>query len=200
MSRGSICSLVLAAALVFTHLAVAGAEQSLNPFKRSSKLELTLLATPALPFTILHPKKDWQSVLGGGGSVTFAQKDDEATVSVDTQRLNDSPLKPEDLDADYLQYEVGRIKDRHPKATDIQPPRTQTLGKESRRIVVVDYKAPGLKPNEIELVRQYTIPIDLNLFRVTCRATAQYFKKYEALFEQMAESVQAARPAGTAKH
>jgi hypothetical protein len=194
MSRVSILCTALAVSVVFS--APTGHASSQFGLFRGSKPKLIPLASPALPFVAEYPD-NWRMSHAGAASVTLTQPKDEATVIMDRQLLEDRPLVPDEIGDLLMGSEAGRIKENYPKASDIRP-RTQSLS--GRRVVVVDFKAPGLKPNETELVRQYTIPIDLNLFRVTCRATAQYFKKYEALFEQMAESVQAARPAGTAKH
>jgi len=194
MSRASILYTALAVVVMLS--ASTGHASSQLKWLKGNKPKFIAFSNPAYPFVVEYPD-NWRVSHGGAGSATFTQSKNEAAVIVDRQLLEDRPLTPNDVGDLFRDSEVDRIKQNYSQATGIRP-RVETLVE--RRIVIIDFNAPGLKPNETELVRQYTIPIGLNLFRVTCRARAQYFKNYEPTFEYMAASVQAAPAPGAARN
>ena len=61
-----------------------------------------------------------------------------------------------------------------------------------KKVAQIDYRRPGVGlPGQVpdERVRQYSFPINGNLYRITCFAIASAFPKYETAFQWVAGSL-----------
>jgi hypothetical protein len=149
---------------------------------------------PADRFTVEFPRDwRWQIVAGAVEPiVTFIQPNNMAYVIVEHFHMN-QPLAPEEITDFFAQVEADVLRDNQPKATDIDP---KVFMQSSRRVIVLDYRRPGLAGGEAERVRQYSFPVGQDLYRLTCAAVSSQFLKAEPLFAGIAESFRpAVRPA-----
>lgn len=147
-------------------------------------------------FTVQYPSKDWQVVPGGSASlVAFTQKKAEATVVIEYQTLQ-LELAPTEIDDGFAQIEAEPIAQHQPTATDVQG---RIADADGRKVVVIDYNRKGV--GGPEKVRQYSMPIGKQMYRIVCSAPAPLFAKYEPTFVTIVRTfaVAGAAPAGPAK-
>ncbi len=147
-----------------------------------------LFTDPGKRFSVEFPKDwRWMIVAGSGEAlVTFVQPKSEAAVVVERFRLK-QPLAMDEITDVFVQIETDVLKENQPRASDIGG---KVLTQGRRRAVGVDYSRPGL--TESERVRQYSYPVADSLYRITCMALTSQFKKYEATFATVAESLKSA--------
>jgi len=148
---------------------------------------------PADRFTVEFPRDwRWQIVAGAVEPiVTFIQPRNQAYVIVEHFHMN-QPLAPEEITDFFAEVEADTLRDNQPKATDIDP---KVFMQSNRRVIVLDYRRPGLGGGEVERVRQYSFPVGQDLYRLTCAAISSQFGKHEPLFAALAESFRpATRP------
>lgn len=148
---------------------------------------------PADRFTVEFPRDwGWQIVAGAVEPiVTFIQPRKQAYVIIEHFHMN-QPLAPEEITDFFAQVEADVLRDNQPRATDIDP---KVFMQSNRRVIVLDYRRPGLAGGEIERVRQYSYPIGRDLYRLTCASISSQFAKHDPLFSALAESFRpAARP------
>jgi glucose/arabinose dehydrogenase len=129
------------------------------------------------------PKKDWM-VLPSSGSVllVIASRKGDAVVLVERSSLQ-QPLQAADITDLFAQIETDDIKERQPKSADFQ---SKVLDSGDRRLVAVQYTRPGVLG--AEKVRQYSIPVGKQLYRVTCISRAAQFAAYDPVFAHVAAS------------
>jgi hypothetical protein len=129
------------------------------------------------------PKKDWM-VLPSSGSVllVIASRKGDAVVLVERSSLQ-QPLQAADITDLFAQIETDEIKERQPKAADFQ---SKVLDIGDRRLVAVQYARPGVLG--AEKVRQYSMPVGRQLYRVTCISSAARFVAYDPVFAHVAAS------------
>jgi hypothetical protein len=132
------------------------------------------------------PRKDW-NVLPSSGSVLLilASKKGDAVVLVERTSLA-QPLEPADITDLFAQIETDAIKERQPKATDVQ---SKVLDAGDRRLVAVQYGRSGVLGSE--RVRQYSVPVGKSLYRVTCISSVAQFAAYDPVFSHIAASFSA---------
>ena len=147
-----------------------------------------LFTDPGNRFSVEFPKDwRWMIVAGSGEAlVTFVEPKSAAAVVVERFRMK-QPLAMDDITDVFVQIETDVLKENQPKASDVGG---KVLMQGRRRAVVVDYSRPGL--NEAERVRQYSYPVADSLYRITCMALNSQFKRYEATFATVAESLKSA--------
>lgn len=134
-------------------------------------------------FTFEFPKKDWLTVPGGGSSlVTVTQKNTEATVVIEYQRMT-LPLELEDITDLFGQLEQDVVKGRDPSAADVA---VKMIADQGRRLAIVDYRRTGVKGPEV--VRQFSIPVGQDLYRIICSTSAAGMQKYSGTFAHIAAS------------
>lgn len=143
---------------------------------------------PGGRFSIEFPKDwGWLIVAGSGEAlVTMVQPKKEAAVVVEHVRMKQI-LNPEDITEVFAQIESDVLKENQPRATDVM---TQVLTKNGQPQVILEYTRPGI--GEDEHVRQYSFPTGQDLYRVTCMALASQFKKYDATFASVVETLKPA--------
>jgi hypothetical protein len=176
----------LAAALAIVSAAAALAAQGLpapaaNEYGRVAKLEVQPFEAPGKQVRLEYPKKDWQVVPGGSSAIaSLLQRRGEAAVVIEQSRLNQA-LAQDDITDLFGQIESDTIRDRQPSPSDIQSKVYEAGG---RRFVIVDYARQGVAGPE--RVRQYSIPMGSDLYRLTCSAPASSFTRYETVFAHIA--------------
>ena len=144
-------------------------------------------------FTFEYPVKDWETTAGGTSSlVTLAQKKGEAAVVVEYQPLR-LELAPSEIDQDFAKLEAEPVTSRQLGAADVT---VQLIDVGSNRVIIVDYTRKGI--GGAERVRQYTLPLGKQMYRLVCSAPAALFAKHEPTFMAMMQSFKvAAAPVGS---
>jgi hypothetical protein len=178
-----------AAAIVVALTAWSGAARAQNPFKWLTHDKDTKYRTfkdAAGRFELEYPEKDWKLLPSGGSSLAVFARKDGPTLFVDYLRLADR-LTPGEIDA-MPDMEVGRLKERQPKATGFK---TEVLDSHAGRGVLIRYNRAVAAP---ETVLQYTIPVGQDLFRLNGVVPDKELTKYEAVIMHMLQSFTA--PAG----
>lgn len=168
-------------------LAAAAALAAQTPapgeYGRAAKLEVQPFEGPNKRIRLEYPKKDWEVVPGGSTAIaSLMQKKGEAAVVIEASRLN-QPLAPDDITDLFGQLESETVRDRQPSAVNIQP---KVYGAAGRRFVILTYERSGVSGPE--RVRQYSIPVGAELYRLICSAAAPQFAHYETVFAHIAAS------------
>ena len=181
----------IAFAAVLGSAGVAAQEPAAPPpaeYGRAPKLEVQLFEAPARRIRLEFPKKDWVVVPGGGAAlVSFAQRKGEAAIVVEQNRLN-QPLASADITELFGQLESETVRDRQMGVADIE---AKVYDAGGRRFVVVNYARTGVSGPE--RVRQSSIPVGADLYRLFCSAAAPLFARYEPVFAHVAASFTAAQ-------
>jgi hypothetical protein len=140
------------------------------------------------PLQLDLPKKDWM-VLPSSGSVllVLASRKGDAVVLLERLALT-LVLEAADITDLFAQIEIDAIKKQTPRAAEFQ---SRVLNAGARRLVAVQYGRPGVLGSE--RVRQYSIPIDKQLYHVTCISSAAQFGTYDAVFSHIAASFTATK-------
>jgi hypothetical protein len=165
-------------------LAAQSAPKAADPWlARSAKLQVQPQRAADAPIQLDLPKRDWM-VLPSSGSLVLAlaSRKGDAVVLVERSALRQA-LEAEDITDLFAQIEVEAIKERHPKATDVQ---SKVLDLGDRRLVAVQYTRPGVLGSE--RVRQYSVPVGRQLYRVTCISSAAQFAVYDPVFSHIGAS------------
>ena len=147
-----------------------------------------LFTDPGERFSVEFPKDwRWMIVSGSGEPVaTFIHPRSEAAVVVERFRMK-QPLSPADVTDLFAEIEAEYVKENQPKATVVT---SRVMGRGGAPSAVIDYNRPGL--GEQERVRQYSVPVGQNLYRITCMALASRFAMYEADFNAVVLTLKAA--------
>ena len=167
--------------------AQAVAAKTADPWiMRTTKVQFQALRATDAPVQLDSPKKDWM-VLPSSGSVliVLASKKGDAVVLVERTTLRQA-LEASDITDLFAQIETDAIKERQPKAADFQ---SKVLDSGDRRLVAVQYSRPGVLGSE--RVRQYSLAVGKQLYRVTCIASAAQFAAYDPVFSHIAASFNA---------
>jgi hypothetical protein len=183
-----VCGIVLLAGSLAAGWPAAPAAQAAakaaDPWlARSAKLQVQPQRAADAPIQLDLPKKDWM-VLPSSGSLVLAlvSRKGDAVVLVERSALRQA-LEAEDITDLFAQIEVEAIKERHPKAADVQ---SKVLDLGGRRLVAVQYSRPGVLGSE--RVRQYSVPVGRELYRVTCISSAAQFAVYDPVFSHIGAS------------
>ena len=148
---------------------------------RAPKLDVQLFLGPGTRIRFESPKKDWQLVSGGAVAiVSVAQRTGQAAVVVERTKLN-TVLAPEDITDLFAQIEADNVKEQQPAAVDVQ---AKLIAVDKRRLVITTYFRRGVAGPE--RVRQYSIPVGSDLYRLTCSAATPQFTRYESVFAHVA--------------
>jgi hypothetical protein len=153
---------------------------------KSTKLQFRPQRAAEAPVQIDVPRKDW-SVLPSSGSVLLilASKKGDAVVLVERSSLSQA-LDAADITDLFAQIETDAIKERQPKAAEFE---SKVLDWGDRRLVAVQYARPGVLGSE--RVRQYSMPLGKQLYRLTCISGAAQFAAYDPVFAHIAASFSA---------
>lgn len=150
---------------------------------RSTRMAFQPWTSPDAPVRLDVPQKDWM-VLPASGPIVFvmASRKGDAVVLVERATLRQA-LEPGDITDLFAQIEADAIRERHPKAADFE---LKVLDLGARRLVAVQYGRPGvLGP---ERVRQYSVPVGQQLYRLTCISRAAQFAVFGQVFSHVAAS------------
>ena len=171
----------LVAVLVATSVAAQTARGPGDPwFGRAAKLSTQPVKSQD-GLQLEWPKKDWMLLpTAGSASLVVAAKKGDALVVVERSALNQA-LEPADITDLFAQLEGDVIKERQPSAAELQ---SKVIDGESHRLVAVQYSRQGMTGPE--RVRQYSVPVGKQLYRLICVSTAARFATYEPVFAHMA--------------
>jgi hypothetical protein len=134
-------------------------------------------------FTCEYPAKDWDVVAGGATSlVTVSQKKREATIVIEYQPMQ-IELAPGEIDDNFAKLEAEPISTRQAGVVGMS---TRILDVNGHRAIVIEYSRKGATGPEH--VRQYSLPIGKNLYRVIGSAPNANFDRYAPTFEVAAVS------------
>jgi hypothetical protein len=180
---GVVALTLLVAVPAATSAGQAAATKADPWLAKTAKLQFQPQKAADAPVQLDVPKKDW-SVLPSSGSVLLilASKKGDAIVLVERTGLL-QPLQPADITDLFAQIETDAIKEQQPKATEFQ---SKVLDSGERRMVAVQYSRPGVLG--AERVRQYSMPVGTQLYRVTCISSAAQFAAYDPVFAHIAAS------------
>jgi hypothetical protein len=155
-------------------------------YVRAAKLEFQVSRGAEVAFQVEWPRRDWLALPGGGSLLlAFASKKGDAVVLIEQVALRQA-LDPNDLTDLFAQLETEAIKARHPGAADFE---SRVIEGGDRRLVAVQFSRTGVLG--AERVRQYSLPVGKQLYRVTCAAAAGQFAAYEAIFAHVAATFSA---------
>ncbi len=144
-------------------------------------------------FTCEYPSKDWDVVAGGEASlVTLSQKKREATVVIEYQPLQ-LELAANEIDDNFAKLEADPIIARQ---SDVSSMTTRILDISGHRAIVIEYSRRGVTGSEH--VRQYSLPMGKQLYRVIGSAPNAMFDRYAPTFEVVASSFALAGASGAA--
>ncbi len=144
-------------------------------------------------FTCEYPSKDWDVVAGGAASlVTLSQKKREATVVIEYQPLQ-LELAANEIDDNFAKLEADPIIARQ---SDVSSMTTRILDISGHRAIVIEYSRRGVTGSEH--VRQYSLPMAKQLYRVIGSAPNAMFDRYAPTFEVVASSFALAGASGAA--
>ena len=148
-----------------------------------------LFTDPGRRFSVEFPKEwTWLMVSGSGEPlVTFIHPRKEAAVVVERFRMR-QPLTRDEVTDLFAQIEAEVLKENQPQAMDVV---SKIVNEQGKKRIVIDYVRPGIDTKE--RVRQYSIPVGQDLYRITCMTIGGQFGKYEPTFAVVVESL---KPAG----
>ena len=133
-------------------------------------------------FQLDWPKKDWLMLPSAGSlSLVMTTKKGDALVVVERTVLR-QPLEPSDITELFAQLESDAVKEKG-QVLDVQ---ARVIDANGRRLVAVQFQRTGMLGPE--RVRQYSLPVGKNLYRLICISTAAQFLSYDPLFSHMAAS------------
>jgi hypothetical protein len=191
-AAAGLSALVIAFACAVIAGATASEQEATPPaageYGRAPKLEIQQFDNRQIRFE--YPKKDWEivprpttAVIPGATApiVSVVQRKREAAVVIEQTKLH-QPLALDDITDLFSQLEADSIRERQPQATDVHAKLVDVGG--GRRLVILTYGRQGV--GGPERVRQYSIAVGADLFRLTCVATVGQFGRYEAVFAHVA--------------
>jgi hypothetical protein len=160
-----------------------GGAAAVDPwYGKTTRLQFQPLAAGEPGFRIEWPKKDWMLLPAAGSlSAVIAAKKGDGMVVVERTELRQA-LEPGDITELFAQLESDAIKEKQ-KAIDVQ---ARVIDAGDRRLVAVQYQRTGALG--AERVRQYSVPVGKQLYRVTCISSAARFLTYDPVFAHMAAS------------
>lgn len=172
------------AALLTTGAVGRVAAQAEAFFLRAPKLEVQAVGLGTSGAVVEMPKRDWRVTPSKDGDIVAVaeQRRKEALIQVEVSTLQ-QPLSSEDVTELFGEIESDRLKQQHAQGTGFEV-RMFRLGE--RRVAVVQFTRPA--SGGAEQVRQYSYPDGLKLYRVTCVAAVERFKRYEPVFAHVAAS------------
>jgi hypothetical protein len=150
---------------------------------RTTRVQFQPQRAADAPVQLDLPKKDWMALPSSGSVlIVLATKKGDAVVLVERSTLRQA-LAAADITDLFAQIETDAIKERQPRATEFQ---SKVLDAGDRRLVAVQYARTGLLGSE--RVRQYSIAVGKQLYRVTCISGAAQFANYDSVFSHIAAS------------
>lgn len=152
-------------------------------FAKTTRVQFQPARAAAAPIQLDVPKKDWMALPASGPVLwMMTTKKGDGVVIVERTALRQA-LEPSDITELFAQIETDAIKEGQPKAADFQ---SRVIDAGERRLVAVQYGRPGVLGSE--RVRQYSMPVGAQLYRVICIASAAQFAAYDPVFSHVAAS------------
>jgi hypothetical protein len=165
----------------------AGVAAGQNPFKwmvgGDKNVKYETFKDPSGRFDLEYPIKDWKLLPSGGSSLAVFARNDGPTLFVDSVRLREK-LTAGEIEA-MPEMEVNRLKDQQPKAKGFK---TDLLESRAGRGVLIQYARESKGP---EIVIQYSIPVEQNLYRLSGVSPEKQLSKYEPVIMHMIQSFKA---------
>jgi hypothetical protein len=147
-----------------------------------------LFTDPQRRFSVEFPR-EWTWLMVSGSAeplVTFIHPRKEAAVVVEHFQMRQS-LARDDITNTFAEAEAERLKENQPLAADVV---SKMIVENGEKLIVLDYVRPGIDTRE--RVRQYSIPVGRNLYRITCMTIGGQFAKYEPTFLTVVQSLKTA--------
>jgi hypothetical protein len=165
--------------------AVTVASPGTDPWvSRAAKLQTRPQRSADAPLQVEVPTKDWMVLPTSGRLVLAAvSRKGDAVVLIERTTLLQA-LEPAEITELFAQIENEEIRKQQPKAADFQ---WKVLDSGARRLVAIQYNRPGVLGNES--VRQYSVPVGTDLYRVVCISSAARFAAYDPVFSHVAASL-----------
>ena len=147
-----------------------------------------LFTDPQRRFSVEFPREwTWLMVSGSGEPlVTFIHPRKEAAVVVERFRMRQKLNRDEVTDL-FAQIESEVLKENQPLAADVV---SKIVVENGKKLILIDYVRPGIDTRE--RVRQYSVPVGGDLYRITCMTIGGQFAKYEPTFGTVVQSLKTA--------
>jgi hypothetical protein len=147
-----------------------------------------LFTDPQRRFSVEFPREwTWLMVSGSGEPlVTFIHPRKEAAVVVERFRMRQKLNRDEVTDL-FAQIESEVLKENQPLAADVV---SKIVVENGKKLILIDYVRPGIDTRE--RVRQYSVPVGGDLYRITCMTIGGQFAKYEPTFGAVVQSLKTA--------
>jgi len=144
-----------------------------------------LFTDPGKRFSIEFPNTwTWMIIQGSQEPLaTFVHPRKEAAVVVERFKLP-VRLNPGDITDLFAEIEAAKVKENQ---RDVSAVVARIVTRADLKGAVVDYVRGGL--SESERVRQFSIPVGDDVYRITCMALASRFQQYELEFEIVASTL-----------
>jgi hypothetical protein len=150
-----------------------------------------LYTDPERRYSIEFPR-DWRWEIVAGSRepmAVFVHPRSEAALIVERLRMRQR-LAPGEVTEVFAEIEADSLKESQPRVSNVSS-RIETWG--SQRVIIIDYRRPGI--DAFEQVRQYSFPVDQDLYRITCAALASRFQTYQGTCTTVARTL---KPSGVA--
>ena len=195
LRRRAFALSILSAVLLLSPGLTAGQSKLKSLFGGDKNPNYQTFKDPAGRFELEYPDKDWKilPLPAGGSSLAVIARKDGPTLFVDHQRLQGTPFTSGEIEA-MPEMEVGIIKGQQPKAKDFKSDMLET---KAGRGVLIRYSRPGTEP---ESVLQYSIPVGLDMYRISGIVPEKQSSKYESIIMHMIQSFKASADPSTAKN
>ena len=159
--------------------------QSAPAYGRIAKPKFRPFVSPVGGVAFEYPAgNDWKLLPGQADVIAILAetKSGEAAVVFEHSSLRGA-LLPDEL-AVAAESELSTIRARQPDAVDL---RQQVMATDTRQVIVVQYRRPGIAGRE--QVVQYVFPIGTTMFRLICSTGETQFAKYANIFGHIAASL-----------
>jgi hypothetical protein len=141
-------------------------------------------------FRVDMPQKDWRLLPGGINTLgSLAHKDGTAAIVIEHEPLQIA-LKPEEVDATFVDLETTTIKEREITGTGF----TSRVDRSGSPRAVIDFQRRS--PGGPEQVRVFVLVNGKHLYRIACVAPASQFSRYEPVFQVVSSSFTPLDPVG----
>lgn len=140
-------------------------------------------------FRIEIPEKDWRLMPGGLNTLgVLAQKDGAAAIVIEHEMLQIA-LKPEEVDATFVEIESTTIKERETAGSGF----IARIDPNGSRRAVIDFQRRAAAGTE--QVRVVVLVHGKHLYRLIAVALQSQFARYEQVFQSVAASFTPLDPA-----
>ena len=133
-------------------------------------------------FRVGVPEKDWRLLPAGLNTLgSIVHKDGAAAIVIEHELLQIA-LRPEEVDATFVEFELATIKERETTGTGF----TSRIDPGGRRRAVVDFQRGGR--DGAEQVRVFVVVEGKHLYRLVCVAPVSQFARQTPVFQAVCDS------------